>query len=161
MIVPNQLIDSVNKLQQNMFINAPTISQVAAMQCWEPDTITELNQHVAKYLTSRALILEQLAHIPEINPKNIAPAHGGFYIYIDLGAENVALPDVGSVAMCKALLEEEHVAFTPGNDFESTEELGNRRFRISYAGGIETIRQAMERFVRFWPTWMERVRAAQ
>jgi aspartate/methionine/tyrosine aminotransferase len=42
MIVPEELIKAINVLQQNMFINAPTISQVAALQCWNDETIAEL-----------------------------------------------------------------------------------------------------------------------
>jgi len=157
MVLPNHLIDPINSLQQNMFINAPTISQTAALKCWDDDTIAELEKHVAKYKTSRSIILNELEQIPQINPKNIAPADGGFYVYIDLGEENVA-PGMGSVAMSKALLEEEHVAFTPGNDFEDPNgDLGDRRFRISYAGGVENAKEGLKRFRRFWPTWMERV----
>jgi aspartate/methionine/tyrosine aminotransferase len=161
MVVPENLIKAINSLQQNMFINAPTISQTAAMKCWDEDTIAVLEQHVTKYATSRSIILEAMAKIQELNPKNIAPADGGFYVYIDLGDENVA-PGFGSVSMCKALLEEEFVAITPGNDFEDpTGNLGDRRFRVSYAGGIDTAKEAMQRFHKFWPTWMERVRQAQ
>jgi aspartate/methionine/tyrosine aminotransferase len=161
MILPEGLIEAINSLQQNMFINAPTISQTAAMKCWDEDTTAVLEQHVAKYRTSRSIILEELAKMQELDPKNIAPADGGFYVYIDLGDENVA-PGFGSVSMCKALLEEEYVAFTPGNDFEDpTSNLGDRRFRVSYAGGIDTAKEAMQRFHKFWPTWMERVRQAQ
>jgi aspartate/methionine/tyrosine aminotransferase len=161
MVLPEGLIKAVNSLQQNMFINAPTISQTAAMKCWDEDTTAVLEQHVAKYRTSRSIILEELAKIKELDPKNIAPADGGFYVYIDLGDENVA-PGFGSVKMCEALLEEEYVAITPGNDFEDpTSNLGDRRFRVSYAGGIDTAKEAMQRFHRFWPTWMERVRQAK
>jgi len=54
------------------------------------------------------------------------------------------------------------VAFTPGTDFEDpASSRGNCRFRISYAGGIEPVRRAMERLKSFWPTWLERVRTAQ
>jgi len=160
-IVPENLIDPINSLQQNMFINAPTISQTAAMKCWDDETIVELEKHVAKYRASRSIILERLKDIAKIKEENIAPADGGFYIYIDLGEENVS-PRLGSIAMCKALLEEKYVAFTPGNDFEDpSSSLGDRRFRISYAGGIETSKIAMERFTQFWPTWLERVEASQ
>lgn len=162
MVVPEHLVDAVNSLQQNMFINAPTISQTAALKCWDEDTIEELEKHVTKYATSRTVLLEELAKVKELDPSNIAPADGGFYIYIDLGDTNVALPDLGSVALCKALLEEEHVAFTPGIDFEDpSTDTGDRRFRISYAGGVETAREAMKRFHRFWPMWLDRVHAAK
>jgi len=161
MVVPSYLTEPINRLQQNMFINAPTISQTAALRCWDHDTIQELEGHVERYRTSRALIQKELSTISELDPKNIAPADGGFYVYIDLGDANVA-EGFGSVKLCKCFLEEEHVAFTPGNDFEDPDtNLGDRRFRISYAGGIETAKQAMERFHRFWPTWVSRVQEAK
>lgn len=161
MVIPSHLIDAVNSLQQNMFINAPTISQTAALKCWDDTTLVELESHVERYRTSRTVILQELANISDLDPRNIAPADGGFYVYIDLGETNVA-EGMGSIEMCKCLLEEEHVAFTPGNDFEDpATHLGDRRFRISYAGGIETATQAMERFHRFWSTWIVRVRERQ
>lgn len=161
MVIPEALIEPINCLQQNMFINAPTISQNAAMKCWDLATVAELETHIEKYRKSRHIFLDELASIPEIDPANIAPADGGFYVYIDLGNDNVA-PGLGSVAMCDALLEEEGVAFTPGNDFEDPAgSLGDRRFRISYAGGVETAKKAMKRFHKFWPTWVERVKAVR
>uniref|UniRef100_A0A7S4J4A0 Aminotransferase class I/classII large domain-containing protein n=2 Tax=Odontella aurita TaxID=265563 RepID=A0A7S4J4A0_9STRA len=161
MVIPESLVEPINCLQQNMFINAPTISQTAALRCWDDDTIAELEGHCTKYRTSRGIILDELASVAEIDETNIAPADGGFYVYVDLGERNVA-PGLGSVAMCEALLEEEGVAFTPGNDFEDPAgTLGDRRFRISYAGGTETATRAMERFHRFWPAWVERVEAAR
>jgi len=176
LIIPDHLVDPINRLQQNMFINAPTISQTAALQCWENETIQELEGHVEKYRRSREVILKTLATITEINPANIAPADGGFYVYVDLGEEHVARHQVvtnngttspphyilGSVEFCQALLEEEGVALTPGTDFEDPQSnLGNRRFRIAYAGGEETIREAMHKLYHFWPTWLERVRKLQ
>eukprot|EP00429_Kryptoperidinium_foliaceum_P010716 CAMPEP_0176001646 /NCGR_PEP_ID=MMETSP0120_2-20121206/234_1 /TAXON_ID=160619 /ORGANISM="Kryptoperidinium foliaceum, Strain CCMP 1326" /LENGTH=404 /DNA_ID=CAMNT_0017334201 /DNA_START=92 /DNA_END=1303 /DNA_ORIENTATION=+ len=153
MVVPENLLDAINSLQQNMFINAPTISQTAALKCWDDETIEQLEKHVGKYRTCRQLILDQLKKFKEIDPKNVAPADGGFYIYIDLGPENIA-PGFGSVKLCETLLEEKYVAFTPGIDFEDPASgMGDRRFRISYAGGIETVREAMNRFFDFWPSW--------
>ena len=73
MVIPTYLIDSINTLQQNMFINAPTISQTAALQCWEDDTIDILEQHVQKYKQSRTIILTALETLKEDIPKsNIA-----------------------------------------------------------------------------------------
>ena len=160
MILPETLVGPVNRLQQNMFINAPTISQTAALKCWDDETIAELEGHVKKYEKSRALILEELHKLPGLDTRNIAPADGGFYVYVDLGEENVA-PGKGSVAFCSAFLEEEHVAFTPGVDFEDpSSNLGDRRFRISYAGGIDTAAQSMQRLKKFFPKWLDRVKSA-
>lgn len=164
MVLPADLIIPVNVLQQNMFINAPTISQTAALKCWESETIEELEMHIAKYRSSREFILKELANIKEIDSTNVAPADGGFYVYIDLGEENVDIANgLGSTEMCRLLLEEEGVAFTPGTDFEDpASELGDRRFRISYAGGTNTVKNAMERFHHFWSTnWVCQVRAKE
>jgi len=161
-VLPPDLVDPVNTLQQNMFINAPTISQTAAIQCWERQTIVELETHVTKYRASRELILKQLKKVSEIDQKNIAPADGGFYVYVDLGEENVNRErGLGSTEMCRMLLEEKGVAFTPGTDFEDPSgNLGNRRFRISYAGGTAVVQSAMNLFEEFWPSWIKQVKEA-
>jgi len=160
MVMPESLVKPINALQQNMFINAPTISQTAALKCWDEETIAELETHVEKYRKSRSIILDKLASLPDFDT-HIAPADGGFYVYVDLGDANVA-EGLGSVAMCKTFLEEEKVAFVPGTDFEDPSgKLGDRRFRISYAGGVDTATRALERFCNFWPRWIERVRSAQ
>lgn len=163
MILPSDLVDSINVLQQNMFINAPTISQTAAMQCWEDETIEELERHVAKYRASREIVLKEMEAVKEIPGKNIAPADGGFYVYVDLGDDNVCMEEgMGSTEMCQRLLETEGVAFTPGTDFEDpANNLGDRRFRISYAGGTTKVKNAMEKFLQFWPTWVNLVRKAK
>ena len=115
MVLPLDLVGTINVLQQNMFINAPTISQTAAMQCWEPETIKELEKHVDKYRASRQFVLKAMENIKEIPAKNVAPADGGFYVYVDLGDANVCMDkNLGSTDMCRRLLEEEGVAFTPG-----------------------------------------------
>ncbi|KAL7537412.1 hypothetical protein ACHAXR_008370 [Thalassiosira sp. AJA248-18] len=160
MILPSDLIEPINVLQQNMFINAPTISQTAAMQCWEAETIKELEKHVAKYSASREYVLKEMDNIKEIPAENVAPADGGFYVYVDLGDANVCIDEgLGSTEMCRQLLEKEGVAFTPGTDFEDPENgLGDRRFRISYAGGTNTAKKAMEKFRHFFPTWIELVK---
>ena len=46
----------------------------------------------------------------------------------------------------------------PKTDFEDPASgLGDRRFRISYAGGTNTVKKAMEKFHHFWPTWVKLV----
>jgi aspartate/methionine/tyrosine aminotransferase len=165
MIVPNALIDSINKLQQNMFINAPTISQTAALHCWDDSARLELESHVEKYATNRSILLRELNDsLVTLHGCRMAPSDGGFYVYVDLCDHNVCLPaSHDAVAMCIALLEEYHVAFTPGIDFEDPmSNLGRRRFRISYSQSTNVVQSAIRRFVHdFWPTWVERVRTAQ
>ena len=106
LVIPETMVASINSLQQNMFINAPTISQTAAMKCWDEETIEELESHVEKYRKSRKIILDKLSTI--FDEANIAPADGGFYVYVDLGNENIS-EGMGSTMLCKCLLEEEKV----------------------------------------------------
>ena len=170
MIIPTNLVNVMNKLQQNMFISAPTISQRAALKCWDDETINELNDIVqCQYKVCRNYILNKLECMKDTIPtKNIAPADGGFYIYIDLGNDNVILSSNSSksdddndddqekkrldaVTFCTLFLEKEGVAFTPGIDFEDPNTmLGYRRLRISYAAGYDVVCEAMERFYKFW-----------
>jgi aspartate/methionine/tyrosine aminotransferase len=162
MIVPDELIDTINSLQQNMFINAPTISQTAALHCWDEESHDELQSHVTKYGVNLQYILHALHDTLLQQGCTMSPSDGGFYIYIDLGP-NVALPLYDSVALCALLLDECHVAFTPGIDFENpATTMGYVRFRISYSQSTETIQMAMQRFVHiFWPTWVARVVTAK
>lgn len=161
MVVPPALVDPVNSLQQNMFISAPGVSQTAALRCWDDDTIEELEGHVEKYRASRSVLLDELSTI--FDDHQIAPADGGFYVYVDVGEDAVCLSEgLGTVELCRTFLEEEGVAITPGVDFEDPAgDLGEKRLRVSYAGGIETARECSKRFKRFWPRWMERVKAAK
>lgn len=160
MVLPTDLIAAVNVLQQNMFINAPFISQTAALHCWDDETINELEGHVMKYKENREFMLQTLDELrKKVSYFQVSPADGGFYVYIDLGDNNVSIDNgLGSTEMCRRLLEEKGVAFTPGTDFEDPENsLGDRRFRISYAGCSNTVIKAMELFVSFWPTWVKLV----
>jgi hypothetical protein len=51
---------------------------------------------------------------------------------------------------------------TTKTDFEDpSNSLGDRRFRISYAGGTETVKQAMTKFHQFWPKWLKMVEDAK
>ena len=48
LVVPPSLVDVMNRLSQNMYINAPTLSQYAACHAFSPEVLAELNDHVAK-----------------------------------------------------------------------------------------------------------------
>jgi len=192
MIVPQRFVQAINKLQQNMFINAPTVSQTAALRCWDEDTIRELETHVTKYRANREVILSRFdgggdddsgsntstsrAVLKGLTlEKNVAPADGGFYVYVDLGEDNICMNNndddddnninLDSVTMCEELLARYYVAFTPGIDFEDpdcSKHLGLRRFRISYAGGTENIHKAMDKFTEFWNSfWLVEIANAK
>lgn len=57
-VVPPALRPAMRALQQNLFINAPTIAQHAALAAFDCDA--ELVAHVDRYRQNRAILLEGL-----------------------------------------------------------------------------------------------------
>ena len=137
MVLPEALIRPVECLAQNLFISAPTISQLAAVAAFE--CRVELDSHVARYARNRALLLEEL---PKAGLDRLAPAEGAFYIYADVSA----LTD-NSEDWCKRLLADTGIAITPGIDFDPAR--GRSFVRFSFAGATETIAEAAKR-LRGW-----------
>ncbi|GLR81545.1 aminotransferase [Azospirillum oryzae] len=135
MIVPDDLLRSVECLAQNLFISAPTLSQVSAVAAF--DCTEELDGHVARYARNRALLLEEL---PKAGFTKMAPADGAFYIYADVSD----MTD-DSEALAKQILEETGIACTPGIDFDTAR--GRRFLRFSFAGAEETIAEAARRLI--------------
>jgi len=137
LVLPEELVRPVECLAQNLFISAPTLSQLAAVAAF--DCQDELAGHVARYARNRALLLEEL---PKAGLDRFAPAEGAFYLYADVSA----LTD-DSEAWCKRLLAETGVAITPGIDFDPVR--GRRFVRLSFSGATETIAEAARR-LRAW-----------
>jgi aspartate/methionine/tyrosine aminotransferase len=79
MVVPDDMIDNINKLCQNMYISAPTISQHAALAAF--DCTTTLNQRKQAYLENLQLLKEGL---PLCGFKKFVVADGAFYLYCDV-----------------------------------------------------------------------------
>ncbi|KAJ8602208.1 hypothetical protein CTAYLR_003627 [Chrysophaeum taylorii] len=139
------LAASVHKLQQNLNICAPAVSQVAAAASFD-DVDAELADHVSRYAVNRAIVLEGLRGLGIDLDAHVAPASGAFYVYADLG--NYGVSD--SSAWCAGLLQDTAVALTPGLDFEFDRALGDRRVRFSYCGDTDDVALAMDRLRAWW-----------
>jgi aspartate/methionine/tyrosine aminotransferase len=133
MVVPESLVRPIECLAQNLFISAPTLSQMAAVAAF--DCVPELDRHVARYAANRALLLEAL---PEAGFGRLAPADGAFYLYADVSD----LTD-DSEELCRTVLARTGVAITPGIDFDP--QRGRQSVRFSFAGSSETIAEAARR----------------
>jgi aspartate/methionine/tyrosine aminotransferase len=137
MVVPPDLLRSIECLAQNLFISPPAISQVAgvgALGAYE-----ELDANVARYARNRSLLLEEL---PRAGLDKLAPADGAFYLYADVSRFTNDAP-----AWCRRMLTEIGVAATPGIDFDPAE--GHRFVRFSFAGATEDMAEAARR-LRGW-----------
>ena len=89
MIVPLSLIDAMNRLGQNLYINAPTLSQMAACHAFDPICKKELEAHVLRYTINRQLVLDTLKGLKL--DSGASPADGAFYVYVDLSVRNISM----------------------------------------------------------------------
>ncbi len=80
-IVPPSMIDRIDRLQQNAFICAPEISQIAALAAFEGRA--EMEAVRKGYEINRAMFLKRL---PELGFRTIQPIDGAFYAYADASA---------------------------------------------------------------------------
>lgn len=122
MVMPRDLVRSVESLAQNLFISPPTLSQIAAVAAF--DSHEELQQNLERYRINRSILLNEL---PAAGFDDLAPSDGAFYIYADVGKLTN-----DSEAFAARILNETGVAVTPGVDFDG--ERGHRTMRFSFAG---------------------------
>ncbi len=133
LVVPREMTRRLECLAQNLFINAPTLSQVAGTAAF--DCTEELDGHLARYGENRDLLLHEL---PKAGFDRVAPADGAFYIYAD-----VSHLTNDSSQFCRRILEETGVAVTPGADFDTAR--GHAALRISFAGSTADMAEAARR----------------
>jgi aspartate/methionine/tyrosine aminotransferase len=137
MVVPVEMLRSVECLAQNLFVAPPSLSQHAALAAFACGD--ELGANVARYGANRALLLEEL---PKAGFTRFAPADGAFYLYAD-----VAHLTNDSRDFCARMLREIGVACTPGTDFDPAR--GHATLRLCFAGATDTIAAAARR-LRAW-----------
>ncbi len=135
MIMPEDLVRSIECLAQNLFISPPTVSQVAGVAAFA--CRDELDENVRRYAENRRLLLEQL---PIAGFDNLASADGAFYIYAD-----VAALTNDSTAFCARMLAETGVAATPGTDFDPSR--GHHFLRFSFSGDTDVMAEAAKRLI--------------
>jgi len=133
MVAPEPLVRPIDRLQGNLAISVPTLSQIAAQAAF--DGRAEMDEVKHGYEENRRILVEGL---PKVGLDKFFPVDGAFYLYADVsGFTN------DSFDFAKRLLEEAHVAATPGIDFDPMR--GNRFLRFSYAGSAAEMREAVER----------------
>ncbi len=150
MVVPDGVRDAVERLQQNLYICAPHVSQIAGLAAF--DCTDELEAHVARYTANRAVLLDGLA---AAGITEVAEADGAFYVYarvtdlLDRSGTN------GTMALTSRWLDEIDVASTSGLDFDLGR--GDQFVRFSYAGRLDDVAAACERLVS-WTAGLESAR---
>jgi aspartate/methionine/tyrosine aminotransferase len=136
MVMPEALIRRTEMLQQNLFISAPSLSQVAGHAALGERDYAETQK--AHYAANRTLLAEGLA---ALGFKGTRLADGAFYVFAD-----VSRFTNDSMGFCLDLLEQAGVASAPGVDFDRAD--GHSFLRFSYAGTGATIERSLERLRR-------------
>jgi len=137
MIVPEDLVRPIERLAQNLYISAPTLSQLAAIAAFECGE--ELNGHVRRYQENRDLLLSGL---PSAGLDRLTVPDGAFYLYADITHLSNDSRD-----FCGRMLREAGVAAVPGLDFDP--QRGHGTLRISFAGATSDMEEAVRR-LRAW-----------
>ena len=133
MIMPADMVRTVERLSQSLYISAPDLSQIAAPKAFE--CTDELEVLKDGYRANRALLLDRL---PQLGFSFAAPPDGAFYAWCDVSAHTN-----DSMDFARRMLNEIHVAAAPGVDFDPLN--GHRFMRFSYAGSQDTVARALDR----------------
>ena len=140
MVAPEPLVRPLDRLQGNLAVSVPTLSQIAAEAAFEGRAEMEAVKH--GYEENRRILLDGL---PKAGFDKFLPVDGAFYLYAD-----VSRFSNDSFEFAKQMLMQTHVAATPGVDFDPLE--GRHFIRFCYAGAAAEMHEAVERLA----TWLKR-----
>ena len=143
MVVPDAMVPVVERLAQNLFICASTISQHAALACFEPESIAVYERRRAEFKARRDYFL------PELNKLGLnvpVMPDGAFYAWADCTQAAHKLGVKGSWDFAFELMRRAHLAITPGRDFGSADT--QRYVRFSTANSMAQLQEAVARLER-------------
>jgi aspartate/methionine/tyrosine aminotransferase len=140
MVVPEALVPVIERLAQNLFICPSTISQYAALACFEPESLAEFERRRAEFKARRDYFIPALNALGLTVP--VMP-DGAFYAWADCTAACEKLGVNGSWDLAFALMHRAHVAVTPGRDFGHFET--GHFVRFSTANSMAQLHSAIDR----------------
>ncbi|MCU7928130.1 MAG: pyridoxal phosphate-dependent aminotransferase [Candidatus Thiodiazotropha sp. (ex Dulcina madagascariensis)] len=139
LVAPESFIDPLDRLAQNIFLSAPTLSQFAALSAFSPAVMEILEQRRQAFRQRRDFLLPVLRELGFSIP--LTP-QGAFYLY----ARCNGISDDSQV-LAQQLLQEAGVAVTPGLDFGFNRPQSHLRF--AYTTDLERLEEGVERIRRF------------
>ena len=137
MVAPEPLVRAIERLQGNLAISVPTLSQIAAEAAFDGRDEMDAVKHT--YEANREILTQGL---PKAGLDRFLPVDGAFYLYADVSRFSDNSHD-----FAQALLEQAHVAATPGVDFDPID--GRHYLRFCYAGSQADMSEAVRR-IHFW-----------
>jgi len=148
LVLPPALVPVVERLAQHLFICASTISQHAALACFQADSLAEFERRRAAFKARRDYFIPQLNRLGLTVP--VVP-DGAFYAYASCEAAcqqwgiSPGTPEQPGASWTFAfeLMKRAGIAATPGHDFGGAQ---NHNFiRFSTASSMEQLVTAVAR----------------
>lgn len=140
LIAPKEYMRSLQILQQNLFICAPSTAQKAGIAALkEAKPAVDLMRSI--YNERRVYIIERLKNMGFVIHTE---PQGAFYVFCDARRFTT-----DSYRFAFDILEKTHVGITPGIDFGSG---GEGFVRFSYANSLKNIQRAMDRLEAYLNT---------
>ena len=134
-VVPDAFIEMANILAQNLFISASSIAQYAALGAFTDEAEEVFEERRIAFQQRKSFLATELRSLGFVIPREI---QGAFYIYADISRFSQ-----DSEHFCNSLLNEHHVAITPGTDFGQYK--ASQHVRFSFTTSMEDLELGIER----------------
>ncbi len=139
LVAPQAYVREADKLAQNIFLAASTLSQYAALKAFEPETIAVLEQRRTEFQQRRDYLLPALRDLGFVIE---AVPQGAFYLYADCTAFTS-----DSFEFVQDILDKTHVAITPGKDFGSN--APEKHVRFAYTTSLDKLKEGVRRLAKY------------
>jgi len=136
-IVPEEFVRPIQKLQQNLYICASSVAQragIAALREADADV-----QHMKNIYNERRKFM--IRRLRELGFRITVEPTGAFYVFV-----NARHLSTDSYKLAFDILEKAHLGVTPGIDFG---ENGEGYLRFSYANSLENIIEGLNRLGKY------------
>ncbi len=143
MVVPEALVPVIERLAQNLFICPSTIAQHAALASFDAESIALYEARRQEFKARRDYFVPALNELGLDVP--VMP-DGAFYAWADCSKACAKLGLKDSWDFSFAVMEQAHVAITPGRDFGHA--LTPQFVRFSTASSMEQLHTAVNRLQR-------------
>ena len=140
LVVPEALVPVIERLAQNLFICASTVSQYAALACFDSLSILEYERRRAEFKARRDFF------IPALNAMGLSVPvmpDGAFYAWVDCSQIYSKLNIKDSWDFAFEVMKQAHVAVTPGRDFGTADT--HNFIRFSTASSMPQLQEAVAR----------------
>ena len=140
MVVPEEMVDAVDRIAQNIFLAPSTPAQHAAIEAFSKPSMKIMHARRDEFQKRRDYLLPALR---QLGFKISTEPQGAFYIYADCSELTN-----DSFKLSQDLLEQAGVAVTPGKDFGQNK--ADQYLRFAYTQSVDVLEQGVARLIKFF-----------